>query len=67
VPERAPARRAPATEGYTIHKGETLWAIAKRRVGERKANAYVRQIQDLNPGLDPAGLQPKDTILLPAR
>ena len=67
VPERAPARRAPATEGYTIRKGETLWAIAKRRVGERKANAYVRQIQDLNPGLDPAGLQPKDTILLPAR
>ena len=69
---RAPApavagRVAPKTEEHVIRKGETLWSIAMQRVGKSQAMAFIRRIQDLNPGLDPAGLRPKDHILLPAR
>jgi len=68
VPAPAVAGRvAPKTEEHVIRKGETLWSIAMQRVGKSQAMAFIRRIQDLNPGLDPAGLQPKDHILLPAR
>lgn len=68
VPAPAAAdRSAPKTEEHVIRKGETLWSIAMQRVGKSQAMAFIRRIQDLNPGLDPAGLQPKDHILLPAR
>ncbi len=67
VPREATSPARPKTEDYRIRKGETLWAIAKSRVGERGAMAYVRKIQDLNPDLDPTSLREKEIILLPAR
>lgn len=65
VPPAGPAGPA-ATAGntYTVQKGDTLWSIAQRMLGDGQR---WREIQDLNPGLEPAKLKVGAVIVLPAR
>lgn len=68
---------APATDGsgaapsaasveYTIKQGDALWTIAAKRYGKGRADAMVRKILELNPGLSPQKLNVGKKILLPA-
>jgi nucleoid-associated protein YgaU len=60
VPPVAPA----AANTYTVQKGDTLWSIAQRFLGDGQR---WREIVDLNPGLEPAKLKVGQVILLPAK
>lgn len=43
-----------AAGDYEVQKGESLWVIAARRVGKRKAAAYVDRIMAANPKIPSA-------------
>ncbi len=51
---------APETGEYTIRRGDNLWNIAK------SLGCTVKDVQDLNPGLDPNKLREGQTIRVPA-
>ncbi len=55
---------APRT--YTVQKGDTLWSIAQRFLGDGKR---WREIIDANPGMDPvpANLKVGQVITLPPK
>jgi hypothetical protein len=53
-----------ADRTYVIRKGDTLWGIATRELG---AGRRFKEIQALNPGLDPQKLQVGQSIVLPPR
>ncbi len=56
-------RRSPEPDNtYTIASGDTLYDIAVEKYGDP---AYVRTIQEANPGLDPSRLRVGDRIVLP--
>jgi nucleoid-associated protein YgaU len=57
-----PAPSADST--YTIERGDTLIAIAREHYGEDR---HWTAIRDANPDVDPLGLQPGQTIVLPPR
>ena len=51
---------------YAIQEGDSLWKIAVQETGgQRSAPAYVKRIQEMNPGLDPDRLFVGKSILLP--
>lgn len=56
-----PAPKSSA-KSYTVRKGDTLSAIARRELGSA---ARAKDIQALNPGLDPAKLKVGQTIQMP--
>jgi nucleoid-associated protein YgaU len=58
--QNAPAKKAGAR--HTIQRGDTLSAIAERRLGSK---ARVQEILALNPGLDPRKLAVGASIRLP--
>ncbi len=60
----APAMPAPASRTYTIKKGDTLWSIAVKLLGNGQR---WREIVDLNPGLEPTKLRIGQVITLPAQ
>jgi nucleoid-associated protein YgaU len=60
VPPVAPA----AANTYTVQKGDTLWSIAQRFLGDGQR---WREIVDVNPGLEPAKLKIGQVILLPPK
>jgi len=49
---------------YTVEKGDTLWSIAKRYLGDGKR---WKDIVSSNPGLDPKKLKVGQKIVLPAK
>jgi len=55
---------APATRSYTVQKGDTLWSISVRMLGNGQR---WREIVDLNPGLEPTKLRIGQVILIPAK
>lgn len=66
---RSTAVDAPAAAGRThkIQKGESLWKIAEREVGKKKAAAFLESVRALNPGLDVDRLREGQVIALPAK
>jgi len=52
---------SPVLVQFPIQSGDTLWAIAERFLGE--GERYI-EIVDLNPGIDPRGLNPGDVITI---
>jgi len=50
---------APKFRSVTVQKGDTLWKIATRELGN---GSKSKQIQDANPGLNPANLKPGASI-----
>lgn len=62
VPPVAPV--APAANTYTVQKGDTLWSIAQRFLGDGKR---WREIVEVNPGLEPSKLKIGQVIMLPAK
>ncbi|MCJ7543685.1 MAG: LysM peptidoglycan-binding domain-containing protein [Phycisphaerae bacterium] len=62
VPPVAPA--PPAANTYTVQKGDTLWSIAQRFLGDGQR---WREIVDVNPGLEPAKLKVGQVIVLPPK
>ncbi|MCK4602019.1 MAG: LysM peptidoglycan-binding domain-containing protein [Phycisphaerae bacterium] len=63
TPQPQEPTAAPTPRQYTIQKGDTLWSIAVRFLGDGKR---YREIVELNPGLEPNKLLIGKTILLPA-
>jgi nucleoid-associated protein YgaU len=49
---------------YTVQKGDTLWSIAQKHLGDGKR---WREIVELNPGLEPSKLKVGQVIILPAK
>ncbi len=61
-----PAADAPlAGRLYRVRKGDSLWSIAAKVVGKKKAAAYVLRIQKMNPGRTTGVLLPGTEIRLP--
>jgi nucleoid-associated protein YgaU len=60
------AAPAPAGNTYTVQKGDTLWSIAQRFLGD---GHRWREIIDVNPGLDPdpSKLKVGQVIVLPPK
>ncbi len=58
----APAPKPAPT--YTVMKTDTLWSIAKRRLGNGQR---WKDIVAENPGLDPGKLMPGQTLRLPIK
>jgi len=50
---------APKFRNVTVQKGDTLWSIATRELGN---GSKAKQIQDANPGLNAANLKPGASI-----
>lgn len=65
-PPRPLESPAPPAAGntYTVQKGDTLWSIAQKFLGNGQR---WREIVDVNPGLDPSKLKVGQSIVLPAR
>jgi len=64
APEPATPQPAQTPKTYTIQKGDTLWSIAKRHLGNGKR---WTDIVAANPGLDTQKLSIGQTIALPAK
>jgi LysM repeat protein len=58
------AQPSPEANTYVIRKGDTLWSIAKRKLGSGRR---WKEIVDENPGLDPQRLVIGKVIRLPRR
>lgn len=64
----APVAAAGASDWYVIKPGETLWKLAAKAVGTRRATEYINEILRLNPTVtDPGRIREGDRILLPKR
>lgn len=59
TPDAADAPDGPVLVAFPIRSGDTLWDIAERFLG---AGERYPEILELNPGVDPLGLEPGDTI-----
>lgn len=55
------ASTGPVLVSFPIRSGDTLWAIAERFLGNGER---YPEILELNPGIDPRGLQPGDLITI---
>ncbi len=54
----------PGTVQYTVVRGDTLWGIAKKRLG---AGRRMAEIKALNPGLaNPDKIMPGQVLVIPA-
>lgn len=62
VAASAPKASSKAGRSYKVQKGDTLSAIARRELGSA---SRAKDIQSMNPGLDPAKLKVGQTIQLP--
>jgi nucleoid-associated protein YgaU len=63
-PGSAPA--PTAAERHVVRSGETLWEIARARVGEAgDPRPLIEEIRDLS-GLDSSSLRPGQVLLVPA-
>jgi nucleoid-associated protein YgaU len=60
----APPPPSYTSNTYTVQKGDTLWSIAQRHLGNGKR---WREIVELNPGLEPSKLRVGQVIILPAK
>lgn len=60
APQPQPAPAAART--YTVRKGDTLWSIARRELGDGQRHA---EIMSLNPGIDPKRLPIGAQLRLP--
>ncbi len=60
--DNPPPLPPPIDTTYTIQKGDTLWSIARARLGDGKR---YKEIMELNPGLDPNKLKIGTVIKLP--
>lgn len=58
----APKASSKGGRSYKVQKGDTLSAIARRELGSA---SRAKDIQSMNPGLDPAKLKVGQTIQLP--
>ncbi len=58
------ATPAPAVNTYTVQKGDTLWSISLRFLGDGKR---WREIVEANPGLEPSKLRIGQVIILPPK
>ncbi|MFM7282043.1 MAG: LysM peptidoglycan-binding domain-containing protein [Planctomycetia bacterium] len=58
----APKTPSKGGRSYKVQKGDTLSAIARRELGSA---SRAKDIQSMNPGLDPAKLKVGQTITLP--
>lgn len=63
TPEPAPAPQA-ATVEYTIVEGDSLWSIAKDKLGD---GTRYKEILELNPDLQIETLKIGSTIKIPAK
>ncbi|MGE0143329.1 MAG: LysM peptidoglycan-binding domain-containing protein [Planctomycetota bacterium] len=64
----APVAAAGASDWYVIKPGETLWKLAAKAVGTRRATEYINEILRLNPTVtDPGRIREGDRILMPKR
>jgi nucleoid-associated protein YgaU len=59
-----PPAPSPAVNTYTVQKGDTLWSIALRFLGDGKR---WREIVEANPGLEPSKLRIGQVIILPPK
>jgi len=64
APQRAAGESAPKVRLYEIQPNDTLVSIARRELG---SSSYWKQIQKLNPGINPRKMRPGTKIRLPAR
>jgi nucleoid-associated protein YgaU len=62
VAASAPKASSKGGRSYKVQKGDTLSAIARRELGSASRS---KDIQSMNPGLDPAKLKVGQTIQLP--
>ncbi len=62
VAASAPKASSKGGRSYKVQKGDTLSAIARRELGSA---SRAKDIQSMNPGLDPAKLKVGQTIQLP--
>jgi nucleoid-associated protein YgaU len=46
VPSRTPPPRAPAGDAYVVQAGDSLWAIARRRLGRGASAADIAREVD---------------------
>ncbi len=60
----APSPGASTPTRYTVHAGDTLWAIADHRYGDRDPRAAIYDIQQAN-HLDGSAIAVGQTLLLP--
>mgnify|MGYP002623150627 CR=1 FL=1 len=62
APQPQPQPAAAVARTYTVRKGDTLWSIARRELGDPQRHA---EIQALNPGIDPRKLAIGTQLRLP--
>jgi LysM repeat protein len=64
VPATPTSQPAAGTKKYTVKKGDTLINIARTELGNEHR---LKEIQTLNPGLEPSKLKVGQEILIPAK
>ena len=55
---------APKSRVYTVKSGDSLWKIAERHYGAKRADEFVKRIKEIN-GLRNDVINPGETIKLP--
>jgi nucleoid-associated protein YgaU len=64
APAAPTSQPAAGAKKYTVKKGDTLINIARTELGNEHR---LKEIQNLNPGLDPAKLKVGQELLIPAK
>ena len=63
--DKVEASTVMSTTTVTIGPGDTLWHIAKDKYSDMGPREAVYEIRQLNPGVDPGGLQVGQKIVIP--
>ena len=68
APAATEASLGRGTTEYTVAEGESLWVIAERHVGARKAQEFIDAVLELNSSIEDAGrIRSGQKLLIPAK